>query len=282
MPNLTSNQSTTANGQHCALCALAAGHRPLRRAAWLLISLIYLSPANEGRQTRWERKVRGSSLTSPVITHSRLLSSPQTLLSNRTGHGQLWHMPEQRMHYLQVSGHSSSKTRWSKCASSFLLEGKWTGGKSAVESGGRSRGCKTNVDAVNEHMGTCDIYTPCPVSESIHLCQLLHCLFTTHHLPEGCVAGVGLAGFRDKGHKIAKEREYIEWVSTGLQKVKLITIKTSRNIILCAVAKPTEPLHTLKFSLIYLTTSTDVSPKSLIYQSAQLFLYEGVCVSLSY
>lgn len=199
LPYLTSNQSTTANGWHRALCALASGHRPLRRAAWLLISLIYLSPANEGRQTRWERKVRGSSLTSPVITHSRLLSSPQTLLSNRTGHGQLWHMPEQRMHYLQVSGHFSSKTRWSKCALSFLLEGKWTGGKSMVESGGeRGRGFKTNVDAVNEHMGTCDIYTPRSVSESIHLCQPLHCLFTNHHSAKGFVAGVGCAGFRDK------------------------------------------------------------------------------------
>lgn len=137
LPYLTSNQSTTANGQHCALCALAAGHRPLRRASWLLITLIYFCLANEGQQTRWERKVCGSSLTSPIITHSRLLSSPQTLLSNRTGHGQLWHMPEQRMHYLQVSGRSSSKTQWSKCALSFLLEGKWTGGKRTVESGAR-------------------------------------------------------------------------------------------------------------------------------------------------
>lgn len=183
LPHLTSDQSTTANSRHCALCALASGHRPLKRAVWLLISLIYLSPANEGRQTRWERKVRGSSLTSPVITHSRLLSSPQTLLSNRTGHGQLWHMPEQRMHYLQVSGHSSSKTRWSECAPSFLLEGKWTGGKSMVESGGKRHGggFKTNVDVVNEHMGMRDIYTPSSVSKSIHLCQLLHCLFTRHH-----------------------------------------------------------------------------------------------------
>lgn len=113
------------------------GTGTVRRAVWLLIiTLIYFPLANEGWQIRWERKVWGSSLTSPVITHSRLLSSPQTLLSNRTGHGQLWHMPEQRMHYLQVSSHSSSKTRWSKCALLFLLEGKWTGGKETPQRGG--------------------------------------------------------------------------------------------------------------------------------------------------
>ena len=127
LPHLTSKQSTSANGWHCAPCTLAAGHRLLGRAVWLLITLIYFSLANKEWQIRWERKVWGSSLTSPVITHSRLLSSPQTLLSNRTGHGQLWHMPEQRMHYLQVSGHSSQR-QWSKWALSFLLEGKWTGG----------------------------------------------------------------------------------------------------------------------------------------------------------
>lgn len=154
LPHLTSNQSSTANGRHHALSALTAGHRPLRRAARPLIILIYLCRANEGWQTRWEKKVWGSSLTSPVITHSPLLSPLQTLLSNWTGHGQLWHMPEQRMHYLQVSGHYSSKTPWSKCGPFFLLEGwkKRRGGE-------RWRGCKTNVDAVNEHSGTGDIYT---------------------------------------------------------------------------------------------------------------------------
>ncbi len=37
--------------------------------------------------------------------------------------------------------------------------------------------------------------------------------------------------WRQKGHKIEKDSRYIEWVSTGLQEVKLITIKTSWNII---------------------------------------------------
>lgn len=67
-----------------------------------------------------------------------------------------------------------------------------------MQSGGRGRGRKTNVDAVNEHMGTCDIYTPRSLSEYIHLCQPPGRLFTPLHSPEGCVAGVRMAGFRDK------------------------------------------------------------------------------------
>lgn len=171
----------------------------------------------------------GSSLTSPVITHSRLLSSPQTLLSNRTGHGQLWHMPEQRMHYLQVSSHSSSKTWWSKCALLFLLEGKWTGGKETPQRGGGR--AITNVNAANEHMGTCDIYTRrCPLSYTSSS--------DSHTVPSHCfihwVEGIN-----------AMER-----VSTGLQKVKLIT--THHEISSqCTVSKPTKNLNDLnvKFNL---------------------------------
>lgn len=73
-----------------------------------------------------------------------------------------------------------------------------------AESSGKRRGgwggwgFKTNVDVVNEHVGTRDIYTPSSPSESIHLCQLLHCLFTAHQSEKGFVAGAGCTGFRDK------------------------------------------------------------------------------------
>lgn len=118
-----------------------------------------------------KRRCDRAGLTSPVITHSRLLSSPQTLISNWTRHSQLWHMPEQRMHYLQVSSHSFSKTWRSKCAMSFLLEEKCRvgGGKKQQQGGEEAGGLKTNVDSVNEHIGMCDIYTPCSLSAPIHL-----------------------------------------------------------------------------------------------------------------
>lgn len=83
-----------------------------RGHSWLLILLIYLSSSNERRQTRRKQE---DVIECPRITHSRLLSPPQTFLSNRTGHGQLWHVPEQRMHYLQV-GHCSSEAKGYKCA----------------------------------------------------------------------------------------------------------------------------------------------------------------------
>lgn len=126
LPNLTSKQPASANGWHGAPSVRAAGHRAPRRAARLLITLIYVCLANERWRIRWERKVWGSSLTSPVITHAQLSFCLQTLLSNWTGHGQLWHMPEQCMHYLQVSAHASSKTQWSKRVLSVLLERKGT------------------------------------------------------------------------------------------------------------------------------------------------------------
>lgn len=66
------------------------------------------------------------------------------------------------MHYLQVSGHSSSKTRPSERALFFLLEGKRAGGgKGQQRGGGKGRGCIANVKAINEHMETCGIYTGC-------------------------------------------------------------------------------------------------------------------------
>lgn len=177
IPYTTLAWSATPNGRHCALSALAAGHRLLRRALWLLI--IYFSPTNERQQTRSERKVWGSCLTSPVITHSQLLSCPQALLSNRTGHGQLWHMPEQRMHYLQVSGHSSSNTWWSKFAMSFVLEGKWTGRKEMIER--KERGMDV---VVNEYLGHVT-YTHSLWIYTVHLTPLLP--LHTPSFTEGCL-----------------------------------------------------------------------------------------------
>lgn len=55
------------------------------------------------------------------------------------------------------------------------------------------------------------------LSESIHLCQPLHCLLTYPHSAKGCAAGVGSAGFKDKrAHGWRGERiRTIAWVSTG-------------------------------------------------------------------
>lgn len=50
--------------------------------------------------------------------------------------------------------------------------------KDRREEGKGQGGFKTNVDFVNEHMGMCDICTRPSLSESIHLCQPLHCHFT--------------------------------------------------------------------------------------------------------
>lgn len=195
LPHLTSNQSSTANGRHRALSALTAGHRPLRRAARPLIILIYLRRANEGWQTRWERKVWGSSLTSPVITHSPLLSPLQTLLSNWTGHGQLWHMPEQRMHYLQVSGHYSSKTPWSKCGPFFLLE--------VGKGGGDARLMWMLLMSTQGRV----TFTHHTLSESMHLCPTLLLSPHTALFTASCLAGVAWARHRDKRPHGWKEKE---------------------------------------------------------------------------
>lgn len=54
------------------------------------------------------------------------------------------------------------------------------------EGRGRGRGCKTNVDAVNEHMGTCDVYTLLSFSLNLYISVCFcHCSFTPFHSLKG-------------------------------------------------------------------------------------------------
>lgn len=155
------NQSTSANGRLCALCDLAAGQGPLRRAAWLLLTLIYSGPANEGWQTRWERKVWGSSLTKSCNYSFTTLIFPADSPTE----------PDRTRPTATHAGtaHALFTGEWPFLFKDTMIQmcpvlspwGKVNRWKRDVE---RSRGCKTNVDAVNEHMGTCDIYTLLPLS----------------------------------------------------------------------------------------------------------------------
>lgn len=119
----------------------AAPHPPHLAAAPLM---------SDGKQSEGRR-----CDSAPVITHSPLLSPPQTFLSNRTGHGQLRHVPEQRMHYLQVGGHFSSEAAGDTNVACRLSLRE--GAEVEEETAGRRErapGLASNVDSFNEHTWT--------------------------------------------------------------------------------------------------------------------------------
>lgn len=103
------------------------------------------SGGERGEERRRDRASRR------VITHSRLLSPQQTILSNRTGHGQLWHVPEQRMHYLQVGGHFSSKQRDTNVPCPPSLRESAEVEEETAERWERAGTFNSNVDSFNEH-----------------------------------------------------------------------------------------------------------------------------------
>lgn len=57
-----------------------------------------------------------------------------------------------------------------------------------------AEGCETNVDAVNEHTETCDIYTPGSLKARLR----------TLPFTEGCVVHIALAS-ETKGHELETE-----------------------------------------------------------------------------